>query len=178
MSRIGYKEVVLPAGVEVKRDGNKVTVKGPKGELTREFSDQISIDIQGNVVKFDRSADDNKTRALHGTSRANFHNMVVGVTEGFKKELELKGVGYRAQMKGNKLVLSVGYSHPVEFESTDEIKLETPSATSIVVSGISKEKVGDLAARIRLTRAPEPYKGKGIRYVGEYVRRKEGKTGK
>jgi large subunit ribosomal protein L6 len=178
VSRIGYKEVILPTSVEIKRDGNKITIKGPKGELTREFSDQISIDIQGNIVKFDRSANDSKTRALHGTSRANFHNMVVGVTEGFKKELELKGVGYRAQMKGKKLVLSVGYSHPVEFESTDEIKLETPSATSIIVSGISKEKVGDLAARIRLTRAPEPYKGKGIRYVGEYVRRKEGKTGK
>ncbi|KRM89432.1 50S ribosomal protein L6 [Liquorilactobacillus vini] len=178
MSRIGYKEVVLPAGVEVKKDGDKITVKGPKGELTREFSDKISFEIKDNVVKFDRSADDNKTKALHGTSRANFHNMVVGVTEGFKKELELRGVGYRAQMKGKTLVLNVGYSHPVEFESTDEIKLEAPSATSVVVSGISKEKVGDLAARIRLTRAPEPYKGKGIRYVGEYVRRKEGKTGK
>ncbi|WP_281165935.1 50S ribosomal protein L6 [Liquorilactobacillus sicerae] len=178
MSRIGYKEVVLPAGVEVKKDGGKITVKGPKGELTREFSDKISFEIKDNVVKFDRSADDSKTRALHGTSRANFHNMVLGVTEGFKKELELRGVGYRAQMKGKTLILNVGYSHPVEFESTDEIKLEAPSATSIVVSGISKEKVGDLAARIRLTRAPEPYKGKGIRYVGEYVRRKEGKTGK
>ncbi|MFT8459685.1 MAG: 50S ribosomal protein L6 [Liquorilactobacillus ghanensis] len=178
MSRIGYKEVVLPAGIEVKRDGNVVTVKGPKGELTREFSDKISMNVEGNIVKFDRSADDNKTKALHGTTRANFHNMVVGVSEGFKKELELQGVGYRAQMKGKTLILNVGYSNPVEFETPAELKLETPSATSIVVSGISKQEVGDLAARIRLTRAPEPYKGKGIRYVGEYVRRKEGKTGK
>ncbi|KRM04903.1 MAG: 50S ribosomal protein L6 [Liquorilactobacillus ghanensis] len=178
MSRIGYKEVVLPAGVEVKRDGNVVTVKGPKGELTREFSDKISMNVEGNIVKFDRSADDNKTKALHGTTRANFHNMVVGVSEGFKKELELQGVGYRAQMKGKTLILNVGYSNPVEFETPAELKLETPSATSIVVSGVSKQEVGDLAARIRLTRAPEPYKGKGIRYVGEYVRRKEGKTGK
>ncbi|KRL97864.1 50S ribosomal protein L6 [Liquorilactobacillus satsumensis] len=178
MSRIGFKEVTLPEGVEVKRTDNTVTVKGPKGELTREFSDKISMEIEGKTVKFDRESDDNKVKALHGTTRALFHNMVLGVTEGFKKELELQGVGYRAQMKGNKLVLSVGYSHPVEFEPEEGLKVETPSATSIIVSGISKEEVGDLAARIRLTRAPEPYKGKGIRYVGEYVRRKEGKTGK
>ena len=178
MSRIGYKVVELPAGVEVKQDGNMVTVKGPKGELTREFSDKISMKIEGTTVSFDRSSDDNKTKALHGTTRANFNNMVVGVTEGFKKDLELRGVGYRAQMKGNTLVLSVGYSHPVEFEQTDDVKFETPSATSIVVAGINKEVVGDMAARIRAVRAPEPYKGKGIRYVGEYVRRKEGKTGK
>ncbi|KRL36895.1 50S ribosomal protein L6 [Liquorilactobacillus uvarum] len=178
MSRIGYKDVVLPEGVEVKTNGNAVTVKGPKGEITREFTDKITMKIEGNVVSFDRSSDDSKTKALHGTTRANFHNMVVGVTEGFKKELELRGVGYRAQMKGNKLVLNVGYSHPVEFEAWEGLKLETPSATAITVSGISKQAVGDLAAQIRLTRAPEPYKGKGIRYVGEYVRRKEGKTGK
>ena len=178
MSRIGYKVVELPAGVEVKQDGKMVTVKGPKGELTREFSDKISMKIDGSTVTFDRPSDDNKTKALHGTTRANFNNMVIGVTEGFKKELELRGVGYRAQMKGNTLVLNVGYSHPVEFEQNDDVKFETPSATSIVVSGINKEAVGDMAARIRAVRAPEPYKGKGIRYVGEYVRRKEGKTGK
>ncbi|KRL00317.1 50S ribosomal protein L6 [Liquorilactobacillus capillatus] len=178
MSRIGYKNVVLPEGVEVKKDGNTVTVKGPKGELTREFTDKISMKIEDKVVSFDRSSDDSKTKALHGTTRANFHNMVVGVTEGFKKELELRGVGYRAQMKGTKLVLNVGYSHPVEFVATEGLKLEAPSATSVIISGISKQAVGDFAARIRLTRAPEPYKGKGIRYVGEYVRRKEGKTGK
>lgn len=178
MSRIGYKAVELPAGVEVKQDGNVVTVKGPKGELTREFSDLIKINVEGNVVTFERSSDDNKSKSLHGTTRANFHNMVVGVSEGFRKELELRGVGYRAQMQGKKLVLNVGYSHPVEFEEEDGITYETPSATSIIVSGINKEEVGDCAARIRATRAPEPYKGKGIRYVGEFVRRKEGKTGK
>ena len=178
MSRIGYKAVELPAGVEVKQDGNVVTVKGPKGELTREFSDLIKINVEGNVVTFERSSDDNKSKSLHGTTRANFHNMVVGVSEGFKKELELRGVGYRAQMQGKKLVLNVGYSHPVEFEEEDGITYETPSATSIIVSGINKEEVGDCAARIRATRAPEPYKGKGIRYLGEFVRRKEGKTGK
>lgn len=178
MSRIGYKAVELPAGVEVKQDGNVVTVKGPKGELTREFSDLIKINVEGNVVTFERSSDDNKSKSLHGTTRANFHNMVVGVSEGFKKELELRGVGYRAQMQGKKLVLNVGYSHLVEFEEEDGITYETPSATSIIVSGINKEEVGDCAARIRATRAPEPYKGKGIRYVGEFVRRKEGKTGK
>ena len=178
MSRIGYKAVELPAGVEVKQDGNVVTVKGPKGELTREFSDLIKINVEGNVVTFERSSDDNKSKSLHGTTRANFHNLVVGVSEGFKKELELRGVGYRAQMQGKKLVLNVGYSHPVEFEEEDGITYETPSATSIIVSGINKEEVGDCAARIRATRAPEPYKGKGIRYVGEFVRRKEGKTGK
>ena len=178
MSRIGYKAVELPAGVEVKQDGNVVTVKGPKGELTREFSDLIKINVEGNVVTFERSSDDNKSKSLHGTTRANFHNMVVGASEGFKKELELRGVGYRAQMQGKKLVLNVGYSHPVEFEEEDGITYETPSATSIIVSGINKEEVGDCAARIRATRAPEPYKGKGIRYVGEFVRRKEGKTGK
>ncbi len=178
MSRIGYKAVELPAGVEVKQDGNVVTVKGPKGELTREFSDLIKINVEGNVVTFERSSDDNKSKSLHGTTSANFHNMVVGVSEGFKKELELRGVGYRAQMQGKKLVLNVGYSHPVEFEEEDGITYETPSATSIIVSGINKEEVGDCAARIRATRAPEPYKGKGIRYVGEFVRRKEGKTGK
>ena len=178
MSRIGYKAVELPAGVEVKQDGNVVTVKGPKGELTREFSDLIKINVEGNVVTFERSSDDSKSKSLHGTTRANFHNMVVGVSEGFKKELELRGVGYRAQMQGKKLVLNVGYSHPVEFEEEDGITYETPSATSIIVSGINKEEVGDCAARIRATRAPEPYKGKDIRYVGEFVRRKEGKTGK
>ena len=144
MSRIGYKAVELPEGVEVKQDGNVVTVKGPKGELTREFSDLIKINIDGNVATFERSSDDKKAKA----------------------------------MQGKKLVLNVGYSHPVEFEEEDGIKFETPSATSIIVSGINKEDVGDCAARIRATRAPEPYKGKGIRYVGEYVRRKEGKTGK
>ena len=175
---MAQEKVQTSQGVEVKQDGNVVTVKGPKGELTREFSDKIKMNINGNVVTFERSAEDNKTKALHGTTRANFHNMVVGVTEGFTKELELRGVGYRAQMKGTTLVLNVGYSHPVEFEKEDGIEFATPSATQVTVSGINKEIVGDVAARVRATRAPEPYKGKGIRYVGEFVRRKEGKTGK
>ncbi|GBG95364.1 50S ribosomal protein L6 [Ligilactobacillus salitolerans] len=178
MSRIGYKTVTVPEGVEIKQDGNVVTVKGPKGELTREFSDQISMKIDGNEVSFDRPSDDNKLKALHGTTRANFNNMVIGVTEGFKKQLELRGVGYRAQMKGKTLILNVGYSNPVEFPEEEGISVEVPSNTEITVSGIDKALVGDAAARIRATRAPEPYKGKGIRYVGEYVRRKEGKTGK
>lgn len=181
MSRIGFKPVEIPAGVEVKQEGNFVTVKGPKGELTREFPSCIKMHVEGNEVTFERDSEDKKVKALHGTARANFHNMVVGVTEGFEKKLELRGVGYRAQMKGKNLVLNVGYSHPVEFDTTGKnegVEFATPSATEVVVSGINKEVVGDVAARIRATRAPEPYKGKGIRYVGEYVRRKEGKTGK
>ena len=178
MSRIGYKAVELPEGVEVKQDGNVVTVKGPKGELTREFSDLIKINIDGNVATFERSSDDKKAKAMHGTTRANFHNMVVGVTEGYKKELELRGVGYRAQMQGTNLVLNVGYSHPVEIKAENGITFAVEKNTTIKVSGVSKEQVGAIASNIRSVRPPEPYKGKGIRYQGEYVRRKEGKTGK
>jgi len=178
VSRIGYKEIVLPAGVEVTQEGQMVTVKGPKGELTRKFSSAITMHVEGLSVKFTRESDDKSTRALHGTMRANVNNMVLGVTEGFKKELELIGVGYRAQLQGKKLVLNVGYSHPVDFEERANLTVEVPANTSIIISGISKQEVGDLAAEIRAVRPPEPYKGKGIRYVGEYVRRKEGKTGK
>lgn len=178
MSRIGYKIVTIPEGVDIKKDGNFVTVKGPKGELTREFSDLISMKVEGNEVSFERPDDNFKTKALHGTTRANFNNMVEGVTEGFKKNLELRGVGYRAQMKGKTLVLNVGYSNPVEIAEEEGITVEVPSNTEITVSGIDKELVGDAAARIRATRAPEPYKGKGIRYVDEFVAHKEGKTGK
>ncbi|MHC9533363.1 50S ribosomal protein L6 [Dellaglioa sp. BT-FLS60] len=178
MSRIGYKEIVLPAGVEVTQEGQMVTVKGPKGELTRKFSNAITMHVEGLSVKFTRESDDKSTRALHGTMRANVNNMVLGVTEGFKKELELIGVGYRAQLQGKKLVLNVGYSHQVDFEERANLKVEVPANTSIIISGISKQEVGDLAAEIRAVRPPEPYKGKGIRYVGEHVRRKEGKTGK
>lgn len=178
MSRIGNKVVVLPAGVEIKQDGNNITVKGPKGELTREFSSDIKMNIEGNEVTFTRPNDSKEMKTIHGTTRANFNNMVVGVSEGFKKELEMRGVGYRAQLQGTKLVLSVGKSHQDEVEAPEGITFEVPSATSIVVSGINKEVVGQTAAYIRSLRSPEPYKGKGIRYVGEYVRRKEGKTGK
>ena len=179
MSRIGRLPVAIPAGVTVDiQENNHVVVKGPKGTLERTLPAEMSIKLEDGHVVVTRPSDLKKMKALHGLTRTLIHNMVVGVTEGYKKELELRGVGYRAQMQGKKLVLNVGYSHPVEFEEEDGIKFETPSATSIIVSGINKEDVGDCAARIRATRAPEPYKGKGIRYVGEYVRRKEGKTGK
>ena len=166
MSRIGNKVITLPAGVEVTNKDNVVTVKGPKGELTREFPKVIEIKIEGTEV------------TIHGTARANLNNMVIGVSEGFKKELEMRGVGYRAQLQGKKLVLSVGKSHPDEVEAPEGITFEVPTATAIVVNGINKEVVGQTAAYIRGLRVPEPYKGKGIRYAGEYVRRKEGKTGK
>lgn len=178
MSRIGNKVVVLPAGVEIKQDGNNITVKGPKGELTREFSSDIKMNIEGNEVTFTRPNDSKEMKTIHGTTRALLNNMVVGVSEGFKKELEMRGVGYRAQLQGKKLVLSVGKSHPDEVEAPEGITFELPNPTTIVVSGISKEVVGQTAAYVRSLRAPEPYKGKGIRYVGEFVRRKEGKTGK
>ncbi len=178
MSRIGNKIVVLPAGVEVTQNGNDVTVKGPKGELTRTFSADITMNIEGSEVTFTRPNDSKDMKTIHGTTRANFNNMVVGVSEGFQKALELIGVGYRAQLQGSKLVLNVGYSHPVEIEAPAGTTIEVPSNTSIIVKGIDKEVVGELAANIRIVRAPEPYKGKGIRYVGEFVRRKEGKTGK
>lgn len=178
MSRIGNKIVVLPAGVEVKQSGNDITVKGPKGELTRTFSSDITMNIEGNEVTFTRPDDSKEMKTIHGTTRANFNNMVVGVSEGFQKALELIGVGYRAQLQGKKLVLNVGYSHPVEIEAPAGVEIEVPNNTSVIVKGANKEDVGELAANIRGVRPPEPYKGKGIRYVGEYVRRKEGKTGK
>ncbi|EJZ8642225.1 50S ribosomal protein L6 [Enterococcus faecalis] len=178
MSRIGNKVVVLPAGVEIKQDGNNITVKGPKGELTREFSSDIKMNIEGNEVTFTRPNDSKEMKTIHGTTRANFNNMVVGVSEGFQKALELIGVGYRAQVQGNKLTLNVGYSHPVEMTAPEGVTFEVPANTRVIVKGINKEVVGELAANIRGVRPPEPYKGKGIRYVGEFVRRKEGKTGK
>ena len=178
MSRIGNKLVVIPAGVEVTQNGNDITVKGPKGELTRTFSSDITMNIEGNEVTFTRPNDSKDMKTIHGTTRANFNNMIVGVSEGFQKTLELIGVGYRAQLQGTKLVLSVGKSHQDEVEAPENIKFVVATPTSIVVEGISKEAVGQTAAYIRSRRSPEPYKGKGIRYVGEYVRRKEGKTGK
>lgn len=178
MSRIGNKLVVLPEGVTVTQKGNDVTVKGPKGELTRSFVPQIKMNIEGNEVTFTRPDDAKENRSLHGTMRANFNNMVVGVSQGFEKALELIGVGYRAQLQGTKLVLNVGYSHPVEITAPAGVTIEVPSNTQIMIKGSNKEHVGELAANIRGVRPPEPYKGKGIRYVGEYVRRKEGKTGK
>ena len=178
MSRIGNKVIVLPAGVEITNNDNVVTVKGPKGELTRTFSKDIEIRVEGTEVTLHRPNDSKEMKTIHGTTRALLNNMVTGVSEGFKKELEMRGVGYRAQLQGSKLVLAVGKSHPDEVEAPEGITFELPNPTNIVISGISKEVVGQTAAYVRSLRSPEPYKGKGIRYVGEYVRLKEGKTGK
>ena len=178
MSRIGNKVIVLPAGVELTNNDKVVTVKGPKAELTRAFSKDIEIRVEGTEVTLHRPNDSKEMKTIHGTTRALLNNMVIGVSEGFKKELEMRGVGYRAQLQGNKLVLAVGKSHPDEVEAPEGITFELPNPTTIVISGISKEKVGQTAAYVRSLRSPEPYKGKGIRYVGEYVRLKEGKTGK
>ncbi|MED4935671.1 50S ribosomal protein L6 [Heyndrickxia coagulans] len=178
MSRIGKKPVEIPSGVTVTINGDTVTVKGPKGELTRSFNPDINIVVEDNIIHVTRPSDSKNHRALHGTTRALLANMVEGVSKGFEKSLELVGVGYRAQKQGKKLVLNVGYSHPVEFEPEEGLEVEVPSNTKIVVKGVSKERVGAFAANIRDVRPPEPYKGKGIRYEGEYVRRKEGKTGK
>ena len=178
MSRIGNKPIDIPAGVTITQNGSTVTVKGPKGELTREFNPEIEIKVEENVINVTRPSDQKEHRALHGTTRSLLANMVDGVSKGFEKTLELIGVGYRAQKQGKKLVLNVGYSHPVEFEPEEGLEVEVPANTKIIVKGINKERVGALAANIRQVRPPEPYKGKGIRYEGEYVRRKEGKTGK
>ena len=178
MSRIGNKPVVIPAGVTVDVKDHTATVKGPKGELSSTFNQNISLEQREGEVVFSRPDDSKENKTIHGTTRAVFNNMVVGVTEGFQKELELIGVGYRAQLQGKKLVLNVGYSHPVEFTPEEGVEIEVPSNTKVIVKGYDKQKVGELAANIRGVRPPEPYKGKGIRYVDEFVRRKEGKTGK
>ena len=178
MSRIGKKTVEIPSGVTVELDGQTMTVKGPKGELTRELSPAISIEIEDNTINFSRPNDQKENRSMHGTTRSLVANMIEGVSNGFKKELELIGVGYRAQKQGSNLVVNVGLSHPVEFEAPEGVTFDVPSNTQIIIEGLNKEKVGELAANIRAVRPPEPYKGKGIKYVGEYVRRKEGKTGK
>ncbi|MFC4404996.1 50S ribosomal protein L6 [Gracilibacillus xinjiangensis] len=178
MSRIGLKQLEIPQGVEVKIDAGHVTVKGPKGELSRQFSEDMAIKIEDNILTVERPSDSKQHKALHGTTRSIIGNMVEGVHKGFEKALEIQGVGYRAQKQGQKLVVNAGYSHPVEIEQVDGIEIEVPANTKVVVKGIDKEKVGAIAANIRAIRPPEPYKGKGIRYEGEYVRRKEGKTAK
>ena len=178
MSRIGNKVITVPAGVEFNIVDNFATVKGPKGELKQQFDKDMTFNIEGSEITVVRPSDSKRHRTVHGTTRAILANMVEGVSAGFKKELELIGVGYRAQMQGKKLVLSVGYSHPVEFEEIEGITLGVEGNTKVSIEGINKEVVGQYAAKVRAVRPPEPYKGKGIRYVGEYVRRKEGKTGK
>ena len=178
MSRIGYKEIDLPQGVEVSQEGNVVTVKGPKGTLSREISPLIKMTVADNVIKFDSDDDSNKMKMIHGTTRANVNNMVEGVVDGYKKVLKLVGVGYRAQFKGNKLILTVGYSNPVEMDKPEDIDIKVPDNTTIELSSINKEHLGDFAAQVRAVRSPEPYKGKGIRYENEHIIRKEGKTGK
>lgn len=179
MSRVGKKVIEVPAGVTVEVSAENVaTVKGPKGELVRSFHKDMTIAIEGNVISVTRPSDSKEHRTNHGTTRALLANMVTGVSTGFSKSLDLIGVGYRAQLQGKKLVLNVGFSHPVEFTPESGIEVEVPTNTKIIVKGISKEQVGALASNIRDVRPPEPYKGKGIRYEGEIVRRKEGKTGK
>ncbi|MCZ8537675.1 50S ribosomal protein L6 [Paenisporosarcina quisquiliarum] len=179
MSRVGKKPIEVPADVTVTiGQNNEVTVKGPKGELTRTFNADIKIEKEENVVTLTRPSESKEHRTIHGTTRALLANMVEGVSKGFERNLELVGVGYRASLQGSKLVLNVGYSHPVEFTPEDGLVVEVPTNTKISIKGINKERVGALASNIRQVRPPEPYKGKGIRYEGEVVRRKEGKTGK
>jgi large subunit ribosomal protein L6 len=178
MSRIGRKPIEIPNGVTVTVDQQQLTVKGPKGTLTRNLHKDMIVSIEGNVITVSRPSDNKLHRSLHGTTRSVINNMIVGVTQGYEKSLELVGVGYRANKQGNKLVLNVGYSHPVEFEPEQGIEFEVPAQTKIVVKGIDKERVGEIAANIRSVRLPEPYKGKGIKYEGERIIRKEGKAGK
>lgn len=176
MSRIGLKPIEIPEQVEVKLDGHHVTVKGPKGELDRVFHPEMLIKMEEKVITVERPSDHKRHRSLHGTTRSLIWNMIEGVSQGYEKKLELVGVGYRAQKSGNKLILNVGYSHPVEMTPESGIEIDVPDNTHVTVKGIDKERVGAVAANIRSVRLPEPYKGKGIRYHGEYVRRKEGKT--
>ena len=178
MSRVGLKPISIPTGVEVKVDGNVVRVKGPKGELTQEIPTGIKVVQDGAVVKVERPNDDGHYRAMHGLTRSLIANMVEGVTKGFEKVLEINGVGYRATLQGKKLVLSIGYSHPVEFQAQPGIEIEVPAPNRIIVKGADKQRVGQLAAEIRGVRPPEPYQGKGIKYVNETIRRKAGKAGK
>ena len=178
MSRIGKMPIPVPAGVEVKIDGHTVTVKGKLGELNETFNEYVNIAIENDEIVVSRIDDTREARAMHGLTRSLIHNMVVGVSEGYERKLEIVGVGYRALLKGTNLELSLGYSHPVIIEPEEGITFEAPEATKITVKGISKQRVGQVAAEIRAWRKPEPYKGKGIRYEGEHIRRKLGKAAK
>ena len=178
MSRIGNKPITIPDGVEVTLDNDVITVKGPKGTLTRTIEKPITVSIEGTEIKVSRPDDEAQNRSLHGLTRSLINNMVVGVKDEFKKELEINGVGYRAQKQGNKLVLTLGYSHPVEMVQPEGITFDVPNPNQIIVRGIDKELVGQTAAVVRTKRPPEVYRGKGIKYADEHIRRKEGKTGK
>ena len=178
MSRIGNMPITVPAGVEVKIDGNHIAVKGPKGSLERDIHPNMKVELDGNEIKVSRPDDTNINKSLHGTTRALIHNMVGGVVNEFKVELEINGVGYRAQKQGNKLVMSLGYSHPVEMEAPEGITFDLTDANHIEVRGIDKELVGQVANEVRSKRPPEVYRGKGIKYATEHIRRKEGKAGK
>ena len=178
MSRIGRMPISLPSNVEVTvGEGNLVTVKGPKGTLTQKVSEKMTLTQEGNVIHVTRPNDEKENRALHGLTRTLINNMVVGVTEGYKKELDVNGVGYRVAKEGKKLNMNIGYSHPVVMEEIDGITIEVPSPNKIIINGIDKQKVGQFAAEVRGKRPPEPYKGKGIKYTDEVIRRKVGKTG-
>ncbi|MDO4393872.1 MAG: 50S ribosomal protein L6 [Bacillota bacterium] len=177
MSRIGIRPITIPAGVEVSIDNHVVSVKGPKGELQEAISELLNVEINDGIVTVSRSSDAKEHRSQHGLARTLINNMIEGVTKGYEKKLILVGVGYRAEKKGNKLVMNLGYSHPVEMPDPEGITTEVPDATTVIVKGIDKAFVGNYAANIRKWRIPEPYKGKGIKYDGEVIRRKEGKTG-
>ncbi len=178
MSRIGRKPINIPAGVTISNDNGVITVKGPKGELSLNVNRNMTVEVKDGVIEVSRPDDKKENRSLHGLTRTLINNMVIGVTEGYKKELQVNGVGYRVQKQGNKCVMNLGYSHQVIVEDTDDIKLEVPDPNKIIVVGIDKQKVGQFAAEIREKRPPEPYKGKGIKYADEVIRRKEGKAGK
>ena len=178
MSRIGNKPITVPAGIDVAIDGQKITVKGPKGTLERTVNDNISIKLENGVIVVARPNDEKENRSLHGLTRTLINNMIEGVSNEFSKQLEINGVGYRAAKQGNKIVLTLGYSHPVEMVEPEGITYEVPNPNSIIVKGIDKELVGQMAAEIRSKRPPEVYRGNGIKYVDEHIRRKEGKTGK
>ena len=178
MSRIGNKPITVPEGVEIKLDGQNLTVKGPKGTLTKEFHRNMKITVDGNVLKVERPNDEPANRSLHGLTRTLINNMIEGTVKGFERKLEVNGVGYRAQKQGTKLVLTLGYSHPVEMEAPEGITFDVPSQNEIIVKGMDKELVGQTAAVIRTKRPPEVYRGKGIKYAEEVIRRKEGKAGK
>jgi large subunit ribosomal protein L6 len=178
MSRIGLKPITIPAGVDVNIDNNTVTVKGPNGTLTMDAHPNMAISVEGSEIIVSRPNDAKENRSLHGLTRTLVANMVTGVTEGFKKTLEVNGVGYRVQLQGSTLVMNLGFSHQVTMDAPEGIKIECPNANTIVISGADKQKVGQFAAQVREKRPPEPYKGKGIKYSDEHIRRKEGKAGK